>query len=87
MDKLLGTMPDTDLAKKFGMANKTIMNRRNKLGIPAYKIRKVAANPKFPNDERVKDILKMRDKGKSLREIGVKYGISRARVGQIIRGD
>jgi hypothetical protein len=37
MDSVLGTCPDVDIAQTFHVAASTVKNRRDKLGIPAYK--------------------------------------------------
>lgn len=37
-DNLLGTTPDREIARRLGCSPKTIARRRNKLGIPCYRV-------------------------------------------------
>ena len=67
---------DTNIATRFGVCPRTILNWRKKLGIPSFY---------FKNEKRNMDILAKWKRGWNFERIAAKVGLSESHVRMIIR--
>ncbi len=77
LDPLLGKEHDNVLAARFGIHQATVRNRRRRLGIPGRR--------KILDREREAEVIILRRKQLTQEEIGLRSGISRERVRQILK--